>query len=202
MLYLHGDSGTTYLYIHLNNDLTSGNDNRGTCKPGISYAKGLRDGARVEAGQQIGYVGDSGDANGIHPHLHFEVHPHDGPAVDPYGFLRRAQPLLFAAALGSTFTLALEGTVVSASGGTLRLLVDTLRRQPGGLLLRQLDRSLVVSVPVDAVVERLPAGTTALASGKPGERVAVWTAPATATLPVLTGADAALAAIRVLFRAT
>ena len=28
MLYLHGDSGTTYLYIHLNNDLTMGNDNR------------------------------------------------------------------------------------------------------------------------------------------------------------------------------
>ena len=31
MLYLDGDSGTTYLYIHLNNDLTEGNDNRGRC---------------------------------------------------------------------------------------------------------------------------------------------------------------------------
>ena len=29
MLYLYGDSGTTYLYIHLNNDLTAKNDNRG-----------------------------------------------------------------------------------------------------------------------------------------------------------------------------
>src|SRR5581483_9055931 len=31
MLYLYGASGTTYLYIHLNNDLTAANDNKGTC---------------------------------------------------------------------------------------------------------------------------------------------------------------------------
>ena len=34
MLYLYGDSGTTYLYIHLNNDLTMKNDNRGSCVAG------------------------------------------------------------------------------------------------------------------------------------------------------------------------
>ena len=33
MLYLYGKSGTTYLYIHLNNDVTKGNDNRGKCVP-------------------------------------------------------------------------------------------------------------------------------------------------------------------------
>jgi murein DD-endopeptidase MepM/ murein hydrolase activator NlpD len=36
MLYLYGASGTTYLYIHLNNDLTSGNDNRGKCVAGTA----------------------------------------------------------------------------------------------------------------------------------------------------------------------
>jgi hypothetical protein len=62
MLYLHGASGTTYNYIHLNNDLTAKNDNRGKCVAGTAYAKGLKNGAKVVAGQPIGYVGDSGDA--------------------------------------------------------------------------------------------------------------------------------------------
>ena len=91
MLYLDGKSGTTYYYIHLNNDVTNGNDNRGGCKAGIAFSKGLKSGARVNAGQPIGYVGDSGDANGIHPHLHFEVHPHGGRSTDPYQRLLAAR---------------------------------------------------------------------------------------------------------------
>lgn len=42
MLYLNGESGTTYLYVHLDNDLGPGNDNRGGCAPGVAYALGLR----------------------------------------------------------------------------------------------------------------------------------------------------------------
>ena len=38
MLYLYGASGTTYLYIHLNNDLTAKRDNKGKCVPGTAYA--------------------------------------------------------------------------------------------------------------------------------------------------------------------
>jgi murein DD-endopeptidase MepM/ murein hydrolase activator NlpD len=59
MLYLDGRSGTTYLYIHLNNDLTDGNDNRGRCVNGVAFPRGLKTGDRVAAGQLIGYVGDS-----------------------------------------------------------------------------------------------------------------------------------------------
>ena len=113
MLYLYGESGTTYLYIHLNNDVTMKNDNRGKCVRGTAYT--VKNGAKVAAGQQIGYVGDSGDANGGASHLHFEVHPGGGKAVSPYPYLQKAYKLLFTAKAGSPFALTLTGTVVSAA---------------------------------------------------------------------------------------
>ena len=39
----------------------------------------------VEVGDVIGYVGSTGHSSG--PHDHFEWHPENGPAVDPYEFL-------------------------------------------------------------------------------------------------------------------
>lgn len=95
MLYLYGASGTTYLYIHLNNDLTPRRDNRGGCKPGVAFAPGLTDGQKVDAGQLLGFIGDSGDAAGLHPHVHFEVHPGDGEAVSPSPHLQKAAHALF-----------------------------------------------------------------------------------------------------------
>jgi peptidoglycan LD-endopeptidase LytH len=110
MLYLHGESGTTYLYVHLNNDLGNTNDNRGRCVAGTAFAPGLASGARVAAGEPIGFVGDSGDANGIEPHLHFEVHPNDGASTNPFKHLNRAWRLLFAAPRRGQTSLWLKGT--------------------------------------------------------------------------------------------
>jgi hypothetical protein len=194
MLYLYGDSGTMYEYIHLNNDLTMRNDNRGKCVAGVSYAKGLKNGARVEAGQMVGYLGDSGDANGIASHLHFEVHPNGGAAVSPYPYLQSAQHLLFFAKVGTPFTLALTGKVVTATDSALTVQVSLLQGFPMNLKLKSIATPLTITVPATAVIRQKSVTAPRLLSAYEGEPVVVWTQPAPATMPAMLGADGALTA--------
>ncbi len=201
MLYLYGASGTTYLYIHLNNDLTRKNDNRGRCVPGVSYWPGLKDGARVVAGQAIGYVGDSGDADGT-THLHFEIHPRDGGPVNPYPHLNRATRVLFAAPPGSAVTLSLKGSVVSAAADRLSVKVDTVTVFPLGIRLLGLRKPVTLALPQDALVD----GGGGAASDRStlgalaGHAVIVLTQPEKTTLATQTAEDLAFAAARVVLR--
>jgi murein DD-endopeptidase MepM/ murein hydrolase activator NlpD len=75
-LWLRDASGNEFYYAHLSR-----------------FSPLARDGAGVRAGDVIGFVGDSGDAAGTPPHLHFELHPaelsalgYDG-VVNPYPYL-------------------------------------------------------------------------------------------------------------------
>ena len=70
-LWVKGESGTYYYYAHLS-----------------AFEPGIKDGTVVEAGAVVGYVGDTGNAKGGEPHLHFEIHPGGGPAVNPYPLLK------------------------------------------------------------------------------------------------------------------
>ncbi len=67
VVYLQGDNGNRYYYAHLS---------------AYEGAEG-----RVETGQIIGYVGETGNATGI-PHLHFEIRPSGGVPVNPYPTVR------------------------------------------------------------------------------------------------------------------
>jgi Peptidase family M23 len=195
MLYLHGQSGTTYVYIHLNNDLGTTNDNQGRCAPGIAFAPGLKSGMRVAAGEPVGFVGDSGDANGIQPHLHFEVHPGNGPSVNPFTHLNRAYRLLFAAPPKTQTALWLKGTVLEQLSTAFKVQVSSLGVRATGLKLNGISRPVSFGVSPLTVIQR------ALGRVTTSERATVWTEIMPVTLDAQLGKPGAIIAEKILVSA-
>ena len=139
-LWLRDAAGNEFYYAHLS-----------------AYSPLAIAGKRVKAGDVLGFVGDSGDADGGVPHLHFEIHPveflgygYDG-AVAPYPFLiawRRAEDVSFSS--GRTYLLGQDGLsgppgapVASAQAGAVLLEADDISSESGlvpGALKRALAR--------------------------------------------------------------
>jgi murein DD-endopeptidase MepM/ murein hydrolase activator NlpD len=84
MLRIRHADGWESWYLHLDDDTPGTTDNRGG--PETAFAPGLEIGDFVEAGQVVGFVGDSGNARGSSPHTHFELH-HRGTRVRPFDYL-------------------------------------------------------------------------------------------------------------------
>lgn len=82
----HGGGWESY-YLHLNNDNVGTDDGRASWD--LTVPAGIEEGAQVEAGQLIAWVGDSGNAEGTTPHTHFEIR-YEGAPIDPYQILSQA----------------------------------------------------------------------------------------------------------------
>jgi peptidoglycan hydrolase-like protein with peptidoglycan-binding domain len=126
----HND-GWESVYIHLNNDTPGTDDGKGW-----GIAPGLAVGTRVSAGQHIGWVGDSGNAESTAPHLHYELYDPERIAVNAYNSLRAAEGKVTAAAVGSC---------QAPNAGDLKTLAaakDLLREGSRGEAVRDLQRFL------------------------------------------------------------
>ena len=74
-LWLERADGTQYYYAHM-----------------TTITDGLAEGSKVAVGQLVGTVGNTGDARYGAAHLHFEIHPGGGSAVNPYQHLVAVDP--------------------------------------------------------------------------------------------------------------
>jgi murein DD-endopeptidase MepM/ murein hydrolase activator NlpD len=129
-LWIRDDAGNEFYYAHLS-----------------AYSTLAIAGHRVKAGDVVGFLGKSGDAEASIPHLHFEIHPasllslgYDG-AVAPYPFLiawRRADDVSF----GSGRVFIRDGVPVAAPRAGAVLLEASDISSASGLVPGALERAL------------------------------------------------------------
>jgi murein DD-endopeptidase MepM/ murein hydrolase activator NlpD len=120
-LWLRDRQGNQFYYAHLS-----------------AYSLNAVNGAHVRAGAVLGFVGNTGDAQGTPYHLHFEIHPvsllafgYDG-VVDPTPYLdawRRVQDIRFAAAAG--WLPATQRGVIAPEPGAILLQVSDISSASG-----------------------------------------------------------------------
>jgi murein DD-endopeptidase MepM/ murein hydrolase activator NlpD len=99
-LWLKTERGDSFFYAHMS-----------------AFAPEAVSGREVEAGTLLGFVGNTGDAEPTPPHLHFEIHPGDGKAIDPHAVLA-----------------AWEARGVVPSGGWLARYGSDTEARPGALV--------------------------------------------------------------------
>ncbi|MCW2614222.1 MAG: N-acetylmuramoyl-L-alanine amidase [Frankiales bacterium] len=176
-------AGWSAIYVHVNNDTPGTDDAKGTAA--WSFPSGIERGSRVLAGQLVGWLGDSGNAEGTGPHLHVELRKGAGWG----GVVHNAFPSLQAA---RRLTAPLpsgphpDGSLMRHPSGALFLLDEGRKRPVSAQVLAVDGRTPLTAVamtsaaslgyptgpavpPRDGAVVRDPRGTTWLVTG--GQRV-------------------------------
>jgi murein DD-endopeptidase MepM/ murein hydrolase activator NlpD len=130
-IWLRDTEGNEFYYAHLS-----------------AYSPLAVEGRSVKSGDVIGFVGNTGDADGGAPHLHFEIHPasmaglgYDG-VVAPYSILlawRRAQDISFSA--GRIYVPTGPGSTTLPPPGAVLLEADDIA-STSGLVPGALERAL------------------------------------------------------------
>ncbi|WP_304512016.1 M23 family metallopeptidase [Dermatobacter hominis] len=116
--------GWRYVYIHLNNDWPGTDDGSNVYER--AFADGIAKGQKVKAGEIVGFVGDSGNAESTGAHLHFEIRRPDGSVINAYSSLRASKAYVRTEALriadaptGALDAVARGGGSVDVSGWAL-----------------------------------------------------------------------------------
>jgi murein DD-endopeptidase MepM/ murein hydrolase activator NlpD len=137
-LWLKDGQGNEYYYAHLS-----------------AYSPLAVNGGRVNAGDVLGFVGNTGDAISTPTHLHFEIHPvsllgkgYDG-VVDPTPYLTAWQHLR-----ALTFSAGATPGRAGAVLGTVR----STAPEPGAILLQVSDISSAAGLDPAAIKRALAAG--------------------------------------------
>ena len=111
------EDGWESWFIHINNDTPGTDDGKGVLGPTVGgainpawgVAPGILPGVHVAAGQLIGWVGDSGNAESTSPHLHFELIDPHGVRVNPYQALKDAKAGLYQQCVTGTDVCRVSG---------------------------------------------------------------------------------------------
>jgi len=100
VVWVLGPGGQRHYYAHL--------DGYSDVEPGM----------RIEAGRVLGYVGDTGNAKGTPPHLHYGIYD-TGGAINPYPLLK-ADPALIAAPAAAPAKASATAPTASGSRSAAR----------------------------------------------------------------------------------
>ena len=163
-IWLRGDDNNCYYYAHLE-----------------SLGPEIRTGVRVKAGQVVGYAGNTGNARTTCVHLHFEIHPGGGDAIDPYLVLKGAATIDEVVGATTTTTTTTTTTSTTTTTTTTTITTTTTTSEGGSTTTTAGGGSTTTTVVTTTETTVTPTTTTTVPVTGPGESTSTSTTTTTTT---------------------